>query len=57
MAPGIGASQSNDGVNMQIIPLPAFRDNYIWLLRVGAHAVVVDRAKPRRCSATSPTKA
>ncbi len=42
MAPGIGASQSNDGVNMQIIPLPAFRDNYIWLLRVGAHAVAVD---------------
>jgi hydroxyacylglutathione hydrolase len=29
-------------VNMQIIPLPAFRDNYIWLLRVGAHAVAVD---------------
>ncbi|GEC94848.1 hydroxyacylglutathione hydrolase [Zoogloea ramigera] len=27
---------------MQIIPLPAFRDNYIWLLRVGPHAVVVD---------------
>ncbi|MBP6802438.1 MAG: MBL fold metallo-hydrolase, partial [Zoogloea sp.] len=27
---------------MQIIPLPAFRDNYIWLLRVGSHAVVVD---------------
>lgn len=27
---------------MQIIPLPAFRDNYIWLLRSGSHAVVVD---------------
>jgi hypothetical protein len=27
---------------MQIIPLPAFRDNYIWLLRAGPHAVVVD---------------
>lgn len=27
---------------MQIIPLPAFRDNYIWLLRAGACAVVVD---------------
>lgn len=25
-----------------IIPLPAFRDNYIWLLRRGRHAVVVD---------------
>ena len=27
---------------MQIIPLPAFRDNYIWLLRSGRHAAVVD---------------
>lgn len=27
---------------MQIIPLPAFRDNYIWLLRRGSHAAVVD---------------
>lgn len=27
---------------MQIIPLPAFRDNYIWLLRSGSHAAVVD---------------
>ncbi len=27
---------------MQIIPLPAFRDNYIWLLRHGATATVVD---------------
>ena len=27
---------------MQIIPLPAFRDNYIWLLRAGTCAVVVD---------------
>ena len=27
---------------MQIIPLPAFRDNYIWLLRDGSRAVVVD---------------
>jgi hydroxyacylglutathione hydrolase len=25
-----------------IIPIPAFSDNYIWLLRVGRHAVVVD---------------
>jgi hydroxyacylglutathione hydrolase len=27
---------------MQIISLPAFRDNYIWLLRDDHHAVVVD---------------
>jgi len=27
---------------IDIIPLPAFRDNYIWLLRRGATAVVVD---------------
>lgn len=27
---------------MQVIPLPAFRDNYIWLLRVGRSAAVVD---------------
>jgi hydroxyacylglutathione hydrolase len=25
-----------------IIPIPAFRDNYIWLIREGAHAAVVD---------------
>lgn len=27
---------------MQIIPLPAFRDNYIWLLRDASRAVVID---------------
>lgn len=27
---------------MQIIPLPAFRDNYIWVLRYESRAVVVD---------------
>ena len=27
---------------MQIIPLPAFSDNYLWLLHDGLHAVVVD---------------
>lgn len=27
---------------MHIIPLPAFRDNYIWLIHDGRHAVVVD---------------
>src|SRR5512140_1341451 len=25
-----------------IIPIPAFSDNYIWLVRNGAHAAVVD---------------
>jgi hydroxyacylglutathione hydrolase len=25
-----------------IIPIPAFRDNYIWVIRDGAHAAVVD---------------
>lgn len=28
--------------SMQIIPLHAFKDNYIWLLRAGSHAAVVD---------------
>lgn len=27
---------------MKLIPLPAFNDNYIWLLHDGQHAVVVD---------------
>lgn len=27
---------------MEIVPLPAFRDNYIWLMREGRHAAVVD---------------
>ena len=27
---------------LQISPIPAFEDNYIWLLRCGSHAVVVD---------------
>jgi hydroxyacylglutathione hydrolase len=27
---------------MEILPLPAFRDNYIWLLRAGRDAAVVD---------------
>jgi hydroxyacylglutathione hydrolase len=25
-----------------IIPIPAFSDNYIWLVREGVHAAVVD---------------
>lgn len=28
--------------NLDIQPVPAFRDNYIWLLRRGSHAAVVD---------------
>jgi hydroxyacylglutathione hydrolase len=35
-------SASKSGLMDAIIPLPAFRDNYIWLLRRGRHAVVVD---------------
>lgn len=27
---------------LEISPIPAFKDNYIWLLRYGSHAVVVD---------------
>jgi hydroxyacylglutathione hydrolase len=27
---------------LEILPIPAFRDNYIWLLRDGVHAAVVD---------------
>jgi hydroxyacylglutathione hydrolase len=27
---------------LEILPIPAFRDNYIWLLRNGNHAAVVD---------------
>ncbi len=27
---------------LEIIPIPAFQDNYIWLLKHGAHTVVVD---------------
>ncbi|MDD5296817.1 MAG: hydroxyacylglutathione hydrolase [Rhodocyclaceae bacterium] len=29
-------------MELQILPIPAFRDNYIWLLRRGRHAAVVD---------------
>jgi hydroxyacylglutathione hydrolase len=28
--------------NVQIIPIPAFKDNYIWLIHNGQHAVAVD---------------
>ena len=27
---------------LQIIPIPAFKDNYIWLLHNGSQAVIVD---------------
>ncbi len=27
---------------LEIIPIPAFHDNYIWLLKRGAHAAIVD---------------
>lgn len=29
-------------MTLEVIPIPAFRDNYIWLLRRASHAVVVD---------------
>jgi hydroxyacylglutathione hydrolase len=29
-------------MTLEVIPIPAFRDNYIWLLRRAGHAVVVD---------------
>ena len=37
-----------DSGSTRLIPVPAFSDNYIWLLRKGNHAVVVDPgdAKP-----------
>jgi len=33
---------TRDNDRIQLIPLPALSDNYIWLLRKGSHAVVVD---------------
>jgi hydroxyacylglutathione hydrolase len=32
---------------MEIVPLPALRDNYIWTLRQGPHAAVVDPGEAR----------
>jgi len=32
---------------LEIVPLPAFRDNYIWTLRSGRHAAVVDPGESR----------
>ena len=37
-----GASGPEDASMVAIIPIPAFTDNYIWLLRDGRAAVVVD---------------
>lgn len=35
-------SGTNKSMHMNILPLPALRDNYIWLLHDGEHALVVD---------------
>jgi len=32
---------------LEIVPLPAFKDNYIWTLREGRHAAVVDPGEAR----------
>ena len=32
---------------LEIVPLPAFQDNYIWTLRSGKHAAVVDPGEAR----------
>lgn len=32
---------------MNLIPLPAFNDNYFWLLHDGTHAIVVDPGEPQ----------
>ncbi|TEA79029.1 hydroxyacylglutathione hydrolase [Allopusillimonas ginsengisoli] len=33
---------NNTDVNTELLPIPAFTDNYIWMIRKGEHAVVVD---------------
>jgi hydroxyacylglutathione hydrolase len=38
----IDAGAAEDSAMPSIIPIPAFRDNYIWLIREGRNAVVVD---------------
>jgi hypothetical protein len=45
VAPGGVSNQSRKPIIsalMTLIPLPAFTDNYIWMLHDGRHAVVVD---------------
>lgn len=37
---------------MQIIPIPAFTDNYIWMVHNGQHALVVDPGDARPVQAT-----
>jgi hydroxyacylglutathione hydrolase len=32
---------------LEIVPLPALRDNYVWTLRAGKHAAVVDPGEAR----------
>jgi len=32
---------------LEIVPLPAFQDNYIWTLRLGKHAAVIDPGEAR----------
>ena len=37
---------------MNLIPLPAFDDNYFWLLHDGAHAIVIDPGEAEVVQAT-----
>ena len=39
---------------MKLIPLPAFQDNYLWLLHDGQPAPVVDPSKPQPVMAYLP---
>ncbi len=39
-------------MNITISPIPAFRDNYIWLIRVGSAAIVVDPGEAEPVLAT-----
>jgi hydroxyacylglutathione hydrolase len=34
---------------MNLLPIPAFSDNYIWLLHDGEQALVVDPGRPSLC--------
>ena len=38
---------------MKLIPLPAFQDNYLWLLHDGQRALVVDPGEARPCPASA----
>lgn len=37
----------SDVENLKVVPLRAFKDNYIWVLRKGRHAAVVDPGEAR----------